>query len=337
MGTSGSKRSPPSARVPRAAATGVPVFLALLACGACTTQRWPAPMGGLGGASSGLPAPDPSGIDEVLVLRHGDPVEVRQAGALGSYPLRFYRKQERVRPGGLVLVGAGGKAEVLWPGLPTSALLLGQAVARIGATSAGEPALTFEELENARVQLAAGHSVALIGGARLSGDANEEQGGPYLVERIAPDLMRVRNQSRASCSIEYRDEQIVLQPGELVELAILGAGSAPSDHEEQTRVVKSPGGPVSLQGQVEARTEGADVALRGTSGGGSAVARGIEIRLAAGASALLTGLAPTVAPASPASIEPKNAPAPESAPGSAPAPTPVPSTAPTTPPTPNSP
>jgi hypothetical protein len=308
---------------PRCRALCVAASLAAaLWAASCSTQRWPRPMSGLkGGVAGGATG----GVDEVQVLRHGDPVEVRQAGSLGSYPLRFYHKQERVRSGGLVLVGAGGRAEIVWPGIASGALLLGEAVVRIGEPSNGEPALSFDQLESARLFLTPAHSMALIGGAVLSGDPDEEQSGPFLVEKIAPDLMRVRNQSRGLGRVAYRDETFDLQPGELVDLAILGAGSSPADHDEQPRIAKLAelgGGQAVLKGQVDARAQGGAVELSATGGGGTVVVRGVEIRLDAGDRARLTGLAraPAAAPSAAAAPSSAAAPNPGATPGSSPAP-----------------
>lgn len=307
--------------VSRSRTAACALLCAALAATSCSTQRWPEPMSGLKG---GAPAGAAGGADEVQVLRHGDPVEVRQAGSLGSYPLRFYHKQERLRSGGLVLVGAGGKAEIVWPGIASDALLLGEAVVRIGDTTRGEPALSFDQLESARLLLAPEHSMALIGGAVLSGDPNEPQSGPFLVERIAADQMRVRNQSRGLGHIAYRDEEFDLQPGELIDLAILGVGSTPDDHESQPRTADLgavAGGPVVLTGQVDARADADAIELSASSGGGSVRARGVEIRLESGARARLTDLGPHL---SPAPRQPNNAAAnPTASPASSPASSPA--------------
>ena len=68
--------------------------------GACNTQRVPPPMGrpeGLMPAGQGadyIPGPQ-----EVVVLRHGDPVSVRRPGAVAGFPLSFYQKRMRVGSG----------------------------------------------------------------------------------------------------------------------------------------------------------------------------------------------------------------------------------------------
>ena len=92
---------------------------ALLATGlgACNTQRVPAPMDRPEGfLPVGLGTDYVPGPQEVVVLRHGDPVSVRRPGSIAGFPLTFHQKRLRVGSGGFVLSGRGGRAEVLWPG-----------------------------------------------------------------------------------------------------------------------------------------------------------------------------------------------------------------------------
>jgi hypothetical protein len=70
------------------------------------------------------------------VIRHAGPVKVRRPGAPDGYALTFYDKRARLDPGGALIVGADGRAELLWAGEATSIVLFDRGVAARAAVSA---------------------------------------------------------------------------------------------------------------------------------------------------------------------------------------------------------
>jgi hypothetical protein len=216
----------------------------LLGLSACRTQRWPPPMRPLvlplpGGEN----AADPPGLEEVIAVRHSAPVSVRQWGSPSAYILDHSHARERVRAGGWVLCGAGGRAEVLWPLELASVELFDASVAAVGERSRDEPALKFLQVSRARCFLVPGMRVALPGGATLSGDPSAPS-GPFGLQFLEPNLLRVDNQAKVSAYVAFRDEVITLGPGQQVDLGLLAIGSGPEDRfGDATRLeVESPGG-----------------------------------------------------------------------------------------------
>jgi hypothetical protein len=189
------------------------------------------------------------GPEEVLVVRHADPVQVRPAGALQGRPMEFFDKTAQVNAGGAVIVAPGGRAEVLWPS-GASAVILGEGVAWIGSPSRGEPIVQFDELERARLELREGDTVRLLGGALLSG-----AGGPYLLEHTADGVVSVHNQSKAGVSIAFREERFELSPNQTVRLPLLSSGGSPFVDDPALRRVDGDGLSVRLSGPLECREE----------------------------------------------------------------------------------
>ena len=105
----------------------------------------------------------------------------------------------------------------------------------------------------------------------------EESSGPFLVERIRPSLLRVTNQSKRSCTVGFRDEELLVAPGETVHLPILEAGSAPFLHDPQETALRVLGRDLGAVGPVEAGPRG----LR-AQGEASVRDRGLVYRLEAG-------------------------------------------------------
>jgi hypothetical protein len=186
------------------------------------TQRWPGPMTP---QTSPLPPGDrglfAEGPEEVLVQRHADPVQVRPAGLMSSYPLRFYAKSKALRAGSSIYTGAGGRAEVLFPD-GGSITLFGTGVGIVGSTSRGEPLFRFQQLDRALVTTAAPARLHLVGGSEL-----RLKGGPVLVESLRADLLRVLNQSKAAVEVATREVVITLDPGDKVDLPVIGEEGAP--------------------------------------------------------------------------------------------------------------
>ena len=265
--------------------------LAGLASSACfmvaTTQRWPEPMEA---ARHPLPPGDSAahlaGPEEVTVIRHADPVQVRPAGSLSSFPMAFYDKKTRLTAGGAVLVAPGGRAEVLWAE-GSSIVVFGRGLGWIGSPSRGEPLFEFQDLDRARLDLREGEQVRLLGGAILRGPS-----GPYLVERVRSDLLRVRNQSKGPLGVAFRDESFELGPGEGLLLPLLSAGGAPFNEDPALQRISGPGFQVLVRGELES-LEAGGVRLR-ASGAAEAPsemsALGVHVRLAPGEEAWFTSL-----------------------------------------------
>jgi hypothetical protein len=189
------------------------------------TQQWPAPMQDVPGAfeSSSLQGVvlNEPGVEEVLVLRYGDPVQVRPAGATASYPLPFHDKEVQLKAGSLVLCSPGGKVEILWAG-GTSIVFSGRTTGLVGSPSRGEPTFAFVELESAILDLRYGDQVRLLGGALISAEV-----GPLALERLNSNIMRIENQSKAYARIMFREADVHLGPGEEIHLPLLSAGGDP--------------------------------------------------------------------------------------------------------------
>ncbi len=228
------------------------------------------------------------GPEEVLVMRHSDPVQVRPAGSAGAYPLTFYSKRVRINAGSAVFVAPGGRAEILWPN-GTSLVLSDESVGLIGSPSRGQPIFLLASTDHATLQLVPGDEVMLQGGAILTGES-----GPYVLDRLYADILRVHNQSKGTLEIAYRDAIFELGPGHAVDLPLLEAGSVPLDPVGFRRIPAT-GFEVGVRG--DARSEVQGTALLLSAGEPAEVdALGLRLRLAAGEEVLLDGLAPQGAP-----------------------------------------
>jgi hypothetical protein len=267
----------------------------LAGCVKVTTQRWPGPMDPEvrplppGDSKSHLQGPE-----EVVVLRHADPVRVRPAGTNSGRPLAFYDKLTRLSAGSQVVVAAGGRAEILWPEGST-VMLYDNAVAWIGSPSRGEEILDLSRVERARIMLRPEDRVRLVGGAVLYGE-----GGPYTLHLLSPGTLAVHNQSKGSTSVAFREEVFLLGPGQRVVLPLLSAGGRPIEPTAGVQRLPGPGFTVGAVGEVE--SSGTETELSVSASGESLVdAFGVRVRLAPGARATFGDLGPT--PQSPADDE----------------------------------
>lgn len=221
----------------------------VLTAPACRTQRWIGPMEPdtwplpAGAGSDYVP-----GLEEVVAVRHSDPVAVRRAGETSTFPLDNVNRRERLRSGAWVVTRAGGHAEVFWPLQGTAILFHEEGALRIGEQSRGEPCASFERLTRASIKLSPGSRVALPTGAELSGDASRES-GPYTLEARYPNMLRISNDSKETAYLSYRREVLPLGPGQSVDLALLAVGTGPED--------VPPGGRRFLAGEVAVDLEGA--------------------------------------------------------------------------------
>lgn len=267
------------------ARASVLVAAALVASGCAGLQRWPFGTtqrvpGPMEATVDPLPPGDvsliPPGPEEVLVVRHADPVQVRPAGLASAFPLAFYNKSVRVRSGSAVYSAPGGRIEVLWPN-GSSVVISGRGAGVIGSRSRGEPAFVFRELERAVVQLESEDEIELLGGARLSA-----RSGPYILEHQRADILRVKNQSKLPGRVAFRDAFFDLDPGQVVDLPLLSSGGQPYASDPGLVDLAGPGFPLQYAGalDVDARADG--VTLRALSSDHEVRALGQRVRVQPG-------------------------------------------------------
>ena len=265
--------------------TRLAVSVALvLALAACRAQRFPSPMAGPEDLPPGVSDLLPEGPEEALLIRHGDTVHVKRAGEASPYLLHFYDKQARIRAGAAVYTDAGGRAELFFP-QGARAELIGAGAVAVGSPSRGEPLLHVFEVDRMSVVLAADESVRLPGGARLSG-----AGGPYRVAMIGPETMSIRHRGRSDATVAVRDQELLLSPGDVLHLPILGAGTSPRqvdpDIVERGRVATTR---LRMSDSAAQPTEAGDGLQLGLGAGESAQVLGLEV---AGSATLRVGPLP---------------------------------------------
>jgi hypothetical protein len=238
-----------------------------------TTQRWPAPMAH---AVDPLPPGESElleeGPEEVLVLRHSDPVKVRPTGFTAGYPLTFYRKSVRVHAGSAVGSSAGGRIEVVWPN-GNSIVLFDAGAGVIGSPSKGQPSFIFAYCARAHINLKESDQIELMTGARLSASS-----GPFVLELVKDDVLRVANQSKSVGEVLFRDAVIRLDPGQVVDLALLSSGGKPIQAEQGEKVAEGVGYFVRWSGAVDAEREAGGVRVRAL-GENRIQANGVHVRL----------------------------------------------------------
>lgn len=307
-----------SEEVPRAGRATIlgllPILALLVGASGCagfqqlpwtSTQRWPGPMENL---RDPLPPGEgdlyPPGPEEVRIVRHADPVQVRTAGSSASFPLSFRRKEIRVASGSSVSCAAGGRAEILWPD-GGSVILFGRTAGIVGSLSRGEPSFLLRDLEGAQFDPASEDLYELLGGAQLRARA-----GPVRVLRVREDVLLVSNQSKRSAEVAYLDATIVLDPGQAVHLPILsspgdpgaGSGGRPTAPPRPAGILHGRGFAVERDGEAELSVDGSTIVARGE---GVARALGVSVRLGSGDEARFSGLAaPRPGEVSPAAATP---------------------------------
>lgn len=280
MNSAGTDRWSLRRGLPARAALGRGLFLIALsgAVAGCRTQRWLEPMEPTvwplppGAGSDYVP-----GLEEVVAIRHSDPVAVRRAGEDLPFSLNAVNRRERLNSGGWVMTRAGGHAEVFWPLSGTSILFHEEGALWVGEQARDEPAATFEVLSFASVKLSPGVRIALPTGAELSGDEARES-GPFKLEARFPEILRVSNDSKVTAFLAYRREVLPLGPGQSVDLALLEAGTRPEDAPPDVRRALEGGVAVDLEGEVEVREFGAGLVAEST-GAGRARALGVSVEL----------------------------------------------------------
>ena len=245
----------------------------------------------------------PAGPEEVTIVRHADPVQIRPAGLSSSFPMPFYRKQARVNSGTWVFCGAGGRSEVFWPN-GTAILLDGHGTGVIGSASRGEPTFILFELDRARIMLVPGDRVQLLGGSVLVADqpvtspipegeeGAEEQRigptrvGPIVIEHMSPEIVRLVNRCKDSVSVLFRDDSLRLEPGEALDLPLLEVGARPFVGDPGFQTLP---GDVEVRGEVEIVAGPQGDRLRAL-GEHEMKALGVRVRLDEGEEASFLGL-----------------------------------------------
>jgi hypothetical protein len=227
----------------------------------CATQRVPGPMEPVveplpPGEEVGF-APGPQ---EVVVVRHADPVLLRRAGENVGRALAFYDRQVTVLSGTWVRCGAGGRAELLWPGQLGSLVVFGRGDVYLGEPSRDEVSASLQGVDRARLTLGPDQRVALAGGAELYAEGPLAT-GPIVVERRKLDVLRVANQSKRDVRIRFLDGELELRASEAIDLPVLAGGAAPR-----------PADPTRLQ--VQGRSDGAEAFAAWLSGDLSLLADG---------------------------------------------------------------
>jgi hypothetical protein len=274
------RTAPSRSRLSAAILGGLLTAASLGACAMPSTQRWPPPMKA---RASPLPSGDsaahPPGPEEVSIVRHADPVQIRPAGALSGHPLAFYDKRARLSAGGAVIVSPGGRAEILWPG-GSSVVLFGEAVGWVGSPSRGEPMFELQELDRARLDLQQGDQVRLLGGSVLTGAS-----GPYVIDHESDATLLVHNQSKGPVQLAFREEVFDLGPGQAVRIPLLSSGGAPFVEDPDLQRFSGSGFNVRLLGELECAEVESGVRVAASPEGGEgreARALGVRVRLAAG-------------------------------------------------------
>jgi len=264
-------------------------------CASCTTYgRWPfwstqehpGPMtDAVDPLPAGAQALFPEGPEEVLVVRHADPVKVRHAGRTGGFPLTFYEKNVRVHAGSSVSVAPGGRVEIMWTD-GSSILMSDRGFGLVGSPSRGESMFTFLDVSTASIELAGEEQIDLVGGARLSASS-----GPIVLERVRADVVRVKNQSKTASRIAFREDVIELDPGQSVDLPLLTAGGRPTRSATSVELVAGPGFGVRASGAVEADADAARIRVQAV-GEHEIHGLGQRVRLDRGEEADFQGLGP---------------------------------------------
>jgi len=252
---------------------GAALCLGLAACG--RIQLVPGPLD--------LPPPEedqspPTDGPQAIVVRHASPVWIYRPGALAGYTLPFHHKRERVTAGSGVRVGWGGRAELVWPGDATSIVMFEESRVELGDPSRDQPLVVFTEITRAQLTLTPEDRIILVGGAELRGDPVQPS-GPFLLDRIGLDLVRVSNQSKLRGRLLYRDAVLELAPGDSIDVPVLSIGTKPYEVDPGLTRLASGGVELEVLGNV-APSPGANAVHLKALGLSEVSAQGIQVRLA---------------------------------------------------------
>lgn len=225
----------------------------------------------------------PEGPEEAYVIRQTDTVRIRSAETTSSYALTFYDKLSRINAGSWVLTGPTGRAVVLLPGA-TEVSLSGPGSGVVGSKTRREPAFTFVDVTTATVTFGESGQIQLPGGALL-----ESSSGPFVLEAVGEDVIRIRNRCSERGRIAYRDAFLTLEPSETVDLPILSDGTSPYEVDSAARTVISDGGRLELRGAVDVMTSSTGTRMRAAEGG-KIRGMGLDLTLEPGDEVLFEGL-----------------------------------------------
>jgi hypothetical protein len=250
-----------------------------------STQQWPEPMESTQAVlPPGVESEYPEGPEEVILRRLADPVQLKPAGQHAAFPLRYFDKRRRANAGAWVFVSAGGKAEVLWPDTGTTLVLYDLCTGIVGSPSRGEPNFILREIERVEMRLSDGDQVELPGGALLTADS-----GPWLAEKRSFSILRIKNQSKKSGEVAYRDEVFLLGPGHTLDLPLGTTGGKPILELPGTRQIPGPGFDLSVFGDVQVEEDLQGFVVSGQ-GEHEIQGLGVRVQLGPGESARFSGL-----------------------------------------------
>lgn len=251
---------------------------------ACTAQRLPGPMET---TRSPLPPGDlelfAPGPEEVVLIRHADPVQVRPNGLKSGYSLSFYDKQRRLTAGSWIYSASGGRFEVFWPE-GASIIVSGDSTGVVGSDSRGEPNFVFMELDRATFMLTDGHQIELPGGSLLSASS-----GPFVVEKLPRGVLRIANQSKRAAQIAFREDSMRIDPGQQIDVPLLEIGGAPDPGAGGFDEIDGPGFAVRVRGEARASQDDSSVVVR-ANGANEIRALGVRVQLERGEQARFSGL-----------------------------------------------
>lgn len=260
--------------------------LAALCLAACTNpQRIAEPIWLPGDeVPTGRLAADPV----ATVQRHSDPVDVQRPGAPDGYRMSYHEKRARLRSGAAVIVGPGGRAELLWEGDASSVVLFGDAVCVVGDPSRDEPMVRLERLLGVQLRLTPEDRVILPGGAELRAVTSEAV-GPFRLEMHRDHIVRLRNQSKVFCAVRYRGDLLELAPGDRVDLPVLAAGTAPLENRGEAILTRVGDHLIESSGRIEPVPLATGVRVRALEEGWVTIG-GVEVRLTADEEVVFSGL-----------------------------------------------
>jgi len=243
------------------------------------------------------------------VLRHSGPVDVRRPGAPDGYRLSYYQKEARVRSGAEIVVGPGGRAELLWETDASSVVLFGDAVAVVGDPERDEPMVRLLKLVAVQLTLTSEDKIVLPGGAEFwseplettpaledlfqaltaGGASTPGPAGPFRLESQSDSIVRVKNESRALARLRYRDVELVLAPGDVIDVPILSTGTAPITRRPDVLRTNVEGLLIESTGAIEPVAQAGGVRVRALEAG-EVRAGGVRVRLSAGEEVVFSGL-----------------------------------------------
>lgn len=228
------------------------------------TQKLPGPMPALvDPLPTGISAAFPPGPEEVLVVRHADPVQLRPAGQLAAFPMAFYDKSRRVNSGSVVFTAAGGRSEVSWSD-GSWAVMFGPVTAIVGSPSRGEARLMLFEVQRVDLLAATRERYRMMGGSVLTIES-----GPFVVERVREDTIRIANRSKIAGELAFRSETFTLDPGQEIDVPLLGEDDAakhfeggPIQDPSEGRTIQGQDFQLLVEGEVEVLSDPRGLRLR---------------------------------------------------------------------------